>query len=117
VSGRGIWGDEVVLVRRDVVGTDVYGNDVDGEVRETLTGVCWQPVDSTETQTQQRDQMLAHFRLYVRGFLDIDGVDAVEYASPSQGVIRCEVNGRPELFRSATGRLDHTAVSLREIRG
>jgi len=117
MTGRGIWGDTVTLIRRDVVGQDVYGNDVEGETRETLTGVAWQPVDSTETQTQQRDQMLAHYRLYVRGFVDVDGVDAVEYVCPAHGLIRAEVHGRPEVFRSATGRLDHTAVSLREVRG
>ena len=66
---------------------------------------------------QQRDQMLAHYRLYVKGFLDIDGVDAVEYTCPAHGLIRTEVHGRPEVFRSASGRLDHTAVSLREVRG
>ena len=117
MTGHGIWGDTVTLIRRDVVGQDVYGNDVEGETRETLPGVAWQPVDSTETQTQQRDQMLAHYRLYVKGFLDIDGVDAVEYTCPAHGLIRAEVHGRPEVFRSATGRLDHTAVPLREVRG
>lgn len=117
MTGRGIWGDTVTLVRRDVVGTDVYGNDVNGETRETLSGVAWQPVDSSETRTQQRDQLLAHFRLYIRGFHDLSGLDAVEYMCPAAGLIRAEVHGRPEVFRSASGRIDHTAVSLRDIEG
>ena len=117
MRGRGIWGDTVTLVRREVVGQDAYGNDVDGEVREELSGVAWQPVDSTETRTQQRDQLLAHFRLYIRGFHDLSGLDAVEYVCPAAGVIRAEVHGRPEVFRSASGRIDHTAVSLRDIEG
>lgn len=117
MSGRGIWGDTVTLVRRDVVGTDVYGNDVDGETRETLTGVAWQPVDSTETQAEQRDQMVAHYRLYIPWFHDLTGLDAVEYVCPGAGLIRGEVHGRPEVFRSASGRLDHTAVALRVVDG
>lgn len=117
MTGRGIWGDTITLVRRAVVGTDVYGNDVEGETRETLSGVAWQPVDTTETQTTTRDQLLAHFRVYIRGFFDITGLDAVEYECPAAGLIRAEVHGRPEVFRSASGRLDHTAVTLREIQG
>lgn len=114
---RGIWADTVTLIRREVVGTDVYGNDIDGEQREELSGVCWQTVDTTETQTTTRDQILAHFRLYIRGFHDLTGLDAVEYHSPIGGRIHAEVHGRPEVHRSVTGRIDHTAVSLREIQG
>ena len=40
MTGRGIWGDTVTLVRRDVVGQDVYGNDVEGETRQVLSGVA-----------------------------------------------------------------------------
>lgn len=117
MRGRGIWGDTVTLIRRGVVGTDVYGNDVEADTRETLSGVAWQPVDSTETQTQHRDQMVAHYRLYIRGFHDLTGLDAVEYQCPGAGLIKAEVHGRPEVFRSASGRLDHTAVALRVVDG
>lgn len=114
---RGIWTDTVTLVRRAVVGTDVYGNDVDGEQREQLSGVAWQSIDTTETQTGTRDQLLAHFRLYIRGHHDLNGLDAVEYLCPAAGLIRAEVHGRPEVHRSVTGNIDHTAVSLREVQG
>lgn len=117
MTGRGIWGDTVTLIRREVVGQDVYGNDVEGETREELSGVAWQTVDATETHISQRDQLLAHFRVYIRGFFDVTGLDAVEYTCPARGLIRAEVHGRPEVHRSATGRLNHTAVSLREIQG
>lgn len=115
--GRGIWGDTVTLIQRKVVAQDVYGNDIEGETREELSGVAWQPVDSTETHTEQRDQMVAHYRLYIPWYHDLTGLDAVEYTCPGAGLIRAEVHGRPEVFRSATGRLNHTAVALRVVDG
>lgn len=107
-----IWTDTVTHIRRRVSGRDHYGNDVYAEQRETLTGVSWQTVDSSETHTQDRDQTLAHFRVYVRGFLDVAATDEFEHAG-----IRAAVHGRPEQQRSPTGRLTHTAIQLRETRG
>lgn len=116
MNGRGIWGDTVTLIRRTVVGQDKYGDDVQGETREVLEGVSLHSVETSETQTQQRDQLLQYYRLYIPWLHDLSGLDAVEWESVG-GTKQAEVAGPPQVFRSASGRLDHTAVSLRQIGG
>ncbi|MFV2198458.1 hypothetical protein [Nocardiopsis sp. LOL_012] len=109
----GIWSDSVVLVRRQVVGRDRYGNDVHEETRETISRCSWQPLDSAERHDQTRDQTVMHYDLYLPGVeRDVDAVDAFEC-----GGVRAEVHGPASYHRSASGLLDHTAVRLRRVEG
>ncbi|MBB6172178.1 hypothetical protein HNR23_002238 [Nocardiopsis mwathae] len=107
-----LWSDTVTWVRRRLDGRDQYGNDVYIDERVPLHGVCWQTVDSSEDETTTRDTVTAHFRLYIRGFTNVHPTDAFEH----RGIV-AEVHGRPEQQRSPTGRLTHTAIHLRHVRG
>lgn len=112
-----IWRDTVTLVHRRVAGRDRYGNDVYEETREILRGCSWQPVSSSEEHDQNRDTITSYYRVYVRGLVPVDGVAAVEYDDPVQGLIRCEVHGQPEPNPSPTGRITHTVIPLKRVRG
>lgn len=108
-----IWRDTITLVRRTLTGErDKYGKDVYNETRTPVSGCSFQSVDSSERHDTSRDQVLSHYRVYIRGFVDVAAVDAVEY-----GPITAEIHGQPEYNPSPTGRLTHTMIQLRDVRG
>lgn len=111
----GIWADTVVLVSREVSGRDKYGNDTYTETRTTIAGCSWQPIDTSERHDTGRDQVLAHYRVYVpylMGPTEVTAIDAVEYSD-----VIAEIHGDPQFQRSASGLLDHTVLPLREVDG
>ncbi|CAM4138166.1 hypothetical protein [Nocardiopsis rhodophaea] len=107
-----LWFDTVTWVKRRVGGRDRYGNDTYTEERVPLRGVSWQSVDSAEDDDQTRDTITAHYRLYIRGLVDVEPTDAFEH----RGIV-AEVHGKPAQDTSPTGRLTHTAITLRYVRG
>lgn len=108
--------DTVTLVRRDVAGTDRYGNDVLID-SETVVPYCsMQPMWGQES-TAAADQAIDRFRLYLPGLaltdLDIDPsmIDAIRF----HGLLY-EINGWGQPWRWA-GVVDHVVFYLRRATG
>lgn len=108
--------DTVVLITRELAGTDRYGNDVRVDTEVSVPYCSVQPMWGQET-VGQADQVTTRYQLIMPGLaltdLEIDptAVDAVRYAGRLY-----EINGEPQTW-SIGGVVDHLVIFLRRSTG
>lgn len=108
--------DTVILITREVAGTDRYGNDVVVDSETTVPCCSVQPMWGQET-ANAADQVTDRYQLLLPGLaladLEIDpgSVDAVRHAGRL-----FEINGEPQEWR-LFGTIDHVVIYLRRVTG
>lgn len=102
----------VTLLRRDITGTDEFGNDVSGTTEVPITGCDWQPRSSVGENLDARQQVVAGMVLYLPGAVGVDADDRFRIEGKEY-----DVDGEPGVWSGSLMGSDYTEVVLRRVRG
>lgn len=106
------FGETVTLLRRQLTGRDMYGDDVYTDVETVLTNVPAWPTSTTEND-QGAETVYSLVTVYLPPGTDIDSIDAVRVYGG-----RYEVRGQPHAFVSPfTGFNPGIPVALERVTG